>query len=43
MGFEIFTVVVRKSSVFWDITLCILLKVNGLLEEHGMFIFRVEE
>jgi hypothetical protein len=28
VGFEVLTTVVMKSSVFWDITLCSLLKVN---------------
>jgi hypothetical protein len=28
VGSEVFTVVVMKSTIFWDITLCRLLKVN---------------
>jgi hypothetical protein len=31
VGFEVLTAVVMKSSVFWDITPCSLLKVNELL------------
>jgi hypothetical protein len=27
-GYEVATVVIMKSSVFWDITLCSLLKVD---------------
>jgi hypothetical protein len=26
--FEIFTVMIMKSSIFWNITLCSLMKVN---------------
>jgi hypothetical protein len=33
VGFEILTVVVMKSTVFWDITPCIRLTFNGL---HGV-------
>jgi hypothetical protein len=29
VGFEFLTAVVMKSSIIWDITPCILLKVNG--------------
>jgi hypothetical protein len=29
LGFEVFTEVVMKSSIFWDITSCSPLKVNG--------------
>jgi hypothetical protein len=28
VGFEVLSVVVMKSSIFWDVTLCTLLKVN---------------
>jgi hypothetical protein len=28
VGFEVLTAVVKKSSIFWDITPCSLLKVN---------------
>jgi hypothetical protein len=28
VGFEVLTVVVMKSTIFWDITPCIQLKVN---------------
>jgi hypothetical protein len=28
VGFEVLTTVVMKSSIFWDITLCSLLKIN---------------
>jgi hypothetical protein len=28
VGFEVLTVVIRKSFLFWDIMLCSLLKVN---------------
>jgi hypothetical protein len=28
VGFDVFTAVIMKSSVFWDITLCSPLKVN---------------
>jgi hypothetical protein len=42
VGFEVLTVVVVKSTIFWDITPCSPLKIN-VLEEHVAFIFRVEE
>jgi hypothetical protein len=32
-----------KSSVFWDITPCSLLKVNVVSEEHVPSIFRVKD
>jgi hypothetical protein len=31
VGFEVLTPVVMKSSIFWDISPCSLLKVNRLL------------
>jgi hypothetical protein len=33
VGFEVLTVLVMKSSTFWDITLCSPLKVNGSFTE----------
>jgi hypothetical protein len=42
VGFEVISAVVVKSSIFWDIMPCILLKVNRL-EEHVTSILRVEE
>jgi hypothetical protein len=33
VGFEVLTAVVMKSSILWDITPCIPLKVNRRLEE----------
>jgi hypothetical protein len=43
VGFEVFTAVVMKSIIFWDITPCSPLSVNRRLEEHIASIFRVEE
>jgi hypothetical protein len=43
LGFEALTAVVMKSSIFWDITPCTLLKSIDISEEHVAFIFRVEE
>jgi hypothetical protein len=37
VGFEVFTAVVVKSSVFWDITSCSLLKVNRRFGETRGF------
>jgi hypothetical protein len=34
---------VKKSSIFWDITLYILLKLSDVLEQNVASIFRVEE
>jgi hypothetical protein len=39
-GFEVLTSVVMKSFIFWDITLCGLLEVNGILGEHVASIYR---
>jgi hypothetical protein len=40
VGFEVLTAVVAMSSVFWNITLCVPLKVRG---EHVTSIIIVEE
>jgi hypothetical protein len=37
VGFEVLTAVVRKSSIFWDITHCSLLKVNWHFGEKYCF------
>jgi hypothetical protein len=42
-GFEVLTVVVIKSTIFWDITQCSPLKSTDVSEEHIASIFRVEE
>jgi hypothetical protein len=40
VGFEVLTAVVMKSIIFWDITLCSLLKVNGCF--GGTYRFRLQ-
>jgi hypothetical protein len=40
VGFEVFTAVVTKSTIFWDITPC---SPSDVSEEHIASIFRVEE
>jgi hypothetical protein len=40
IGFEIYTPVITKSSIFWDVTPCSPLKID-VSEEH-VCIFRVE-
>jgi hypothetical protein len=42
-GFEIFTAVAVKSSVFWDITLCSLVNAINISAEQFHLIFRIEE
>jgi hypothetical protein len=42
-GFDVFTAVVMKSIIFWDITPCTPLSVNRRFGEHIASIFRVEE
>jgi hypothetical protein len=42
IGFEFFTVVTMKSSVYWDIIPCNPVKV-GIVEENIASIFSVEE
>jgi hypothetical protein len=41
--FEVFTEVVMKSIIFWDMTLCSPSSFNRRFEEHIASIFRVEE
>jgi hypothetical protein len=41
-GFEVPTATAMKSSVFWDITPCSLVKAD-FTEEHIVSIFRIEE
>jgi hypothetical protein len=41
--FEVLTVVIMKSYIFWDITLYSLLKVNRHLGEHVTSIIKIEE
>jgi hypothetical protein len=41
--FEVFTPVVMKSSIFWDITPCRPLKVNDVSEKHVASTFMDEE
>jgi hypothetical protein len=43
VGFEVLTEVVMKSSVFWHITLCSLLKASDISEEYVASIFKVEK
>jgi hypothetical protein len=43
VGFEVLTVVVMKSTIFWDIMPCSPLKSTDVSEEHIASIFRVEE
>jgi hypothetical protein len=43
LGFEVLTMVVLKSSVFWDIKPCSPLKVNHVSEEHVACISRVKK
>jgi hypothetical protein len=43
VGFEVFTAVVMKSAVFWDITACSPLKVNRRFGGSIASIFGVEE
>jgi hypothetical protein len=43
VGLEVFTAVVMKSTIFWDITPCSPLSVNRVSEEHITSIFRVEK
>jgi hypothetical protein len=39
MRFEIFTVIIMKTAVFWDVTLCSLVIVTNILEELPASIF----
>jgi hypothetical protein len=41
--FEVFTAVVMKSIIFWDVTPCSLLDATDVSEEHITSIIRVEE
>jgi hypothetical protein len=41
--FEVFTAVVMKSIIFWDMTPCSPLSLTDVSEEHIASIFRVEE
>jgi hypothetical protein len=43
VGFEVFTAVVIKSTIFWDITPCSPLSVNLCFGGNVASIFRVEE
>jgi hypothetical protein len=44
VGFEVFTAVVMKSIIFWDMMPCVVRRVStDVLEEHISSIFRVEE
>jgi hypothetical protein len=43
IGFKVLIPVVVNSSLHWDITPCNSLKVNDILEEYVVSIFRVEE
>jgi hypothetical protein len=43
-GFKVLTAMARKSSTFWAITTCSLVKVNKCFEgTNYLSIFRVEE
>jgi hypothetical protein len=42
VGFEVFRTVVMKSSIFWDITLCTLLKINQHFRGTCQFHFKVQ-
>jgi hypothetical protein len=41
--FEVFTAVVMKSFIFWNMTPCRPLSLTDVSEEHVASIFRVEE
>jgi hypothetical protein len=43
VGFEVLTMVVMKSTIFWDITPCSPLNVNRRFRETYLLILRVEE
>jgi hypothetical protein len=44
VGFEVFTAMIMKSIIFWDVvTPCSLLDAADVLEEHIASSFRVEE
>jgi hypothetical protein len=43
VGFEVLTEVVKKGSVFWDMTPYSPLKGNDVLKENAVSIFRVEK
>jgi hypothetical protein len=43
VGFEVFTSVVMKSIIFWDMTPCSPLSLTDVSEEHIASIFTVEE
>jgi hypothetical protein len=43
LGFEVFTAVVMKSIIFWDMTPCSLVIATDVSEEHIDSIFRIEE
>jgi hypothetical protein len=41
-GFEVLTAVTMTGTISWDVTLCKLVEVYHVLEEHTASIFRVE-
>jgi hypothetical protein len=43
VGFKVLTAVVVKSSIYWDIMACSLLKVNDVPENYAASTFRVAE
>jgi hypothetical protein len=43
VGFEVFTAVVIKNYIFWDITACSPLKLIDVSEEQVTSIFTVKE
>jgi hypothetical protein len=42
-GFEAFTAVLLKLSVFWDVMLCHWASSSSILEDYSFFIFRVKQ